>query len=89
LAGTETYGERPFYGERDVVWTLLLRILDLIAERNLPFEVRNDERMFGCSCRASCTQSQARNSRENCLRCFVTADGDNWWRYRVRVRSDF
>jgi hypothetical protein len=37
-----SYGERRYFVERDVVWTLQTRLLALVRERTLPWQVRND-----------------------------------------------
>ena len=41
----ENYAARPFFAERDVVWTVQLRVRELIAEARLPYRVFNDHRM--------------------------------------------
>ena len=38
----ESYWSRPFFTERDIVWTVQLRLLEQIRTRSLPFTVHND-----------------------------------------------
>lgn len=38
----ENYSSFRFFVERDVVWTVQLRLLAVVAEQNLPFQIFND-----------------------------------------------
>jgi hypothetical protein len=38
----ENYGSFRFFVERDVVWTVQLRLLEVIAKQNLSFQIFND-----------------------------------------------
>ncbi|MCB0021006.1 MAG: hypothetical protein KDE09_24590, partial [Anaerolineales bacterium] len=42
----QQYSQVRFFAERDLVWTVQLIILDLIAEQKLPFQVFNDYPML-------------------------------------------
>ena len=45
------YADKPFFVERDLVWTLQKRLLQLIRERQLPYTVTNDVPLLPGTCR--------------------------------------
>ena len=42
----DAYGQHRFFSERDIVWTVQLRLLEEVEQANLPYRVLNDYTLF-------------------------------------------